>query len=293
MAKMGTASRPLPPLILGQPPAKWTIPLLRYFLALFKKKLIPRQHRTTMLVRLADLEDDTPLLKQCAIAQLQCRGAPLTRKAIDAWTNEESQEEQPDKDEPDRTCEACLDDLPASSYRRIKLAPDCDHNCSTCELCLRQAIDAQLSDEEADWGTLHCPTCRSVLLPETVRKYSPEGILPDYNELQVSFHMRNMRNFCWCENPSCHSGQSHLPGKDNPKMTCIKCGFDTCFTHHVKWHEGRREGQHNAATCSDFHGESLAAIKNTTKACPNRGVRVKKDEDCDHMICTICGDGFS
>jgi len=91
----------------------------------------------------------------------------------------ESQEEQPDKDEPDRTCEACLDDLPASSYRRIKLAPDCDHNCSTCELCLRQAIDAQLSDEEADWGTLHCPTCRSVLLPETVRKYSPEGILAE------------------------------------------------------------------------------------------------------------------
>lgn len=109
MAKKGTASRPLPPFIFGQPSAKWTIPLLRHFLALFKKKLVPRQHRTTMLVRLTDLEGQTPLLKQYTIAQIQRRGAPLTRKAIDSWTKEGSSFPfQPFRDFRDRNRTAYL-----------------------------------------------------------------------------------------------------------------------------------------------------------------------------------------
>ncbi|KAH9224590.1 hypothetical protein DL95DRAFT_282541, partial [Leptodontidium sp. 2 PMI_412] len=98
---------------------------------------------------------------------------------------------------------------------------------------------------------------------------------------------RNLPNFCWCENPNCHSGQIHLPGSRDPKMTCIKCAFDTCFIHRLKWDEGNQPVQHNATTCKDFHiySSEVAAIRKMTEACPNCGVRAEKDGGCKGMHC--------
>ena len=88
MAKRRTTHRPLPALIFGQPHLEWTLPLLKRLLALFNKPLVYRQHQTVMLVRLVDLEGETPLLKRYGVEQLLRPGASLTREAIDAWPRE-------------------------------------------------------------------------------------------------------------------------------------------------------------------------------------------------------------
>ncbi|KAL2068959.1 hypothetical protein VTL71DRAFT_15297 [Oculimacula yallundae] len=294
MARKSTLQRPLPDLIFDRPPAEWNLPLLKQVLACFNKPLIARQFRKTMLIRLADLANDTPLLKQYAVAQILRRGALLTREAVDAWPKEEPEEAEPMDDEPDRYCDACNDTLTASKYRQTKLHSECNHDCSICELCLGQAISAQLSDGTTEWDELHCPTCSAILRPETVRKYASGGMLADFDEFRVSFHMRNLPNFCWCRSITCHSGQIHTAGVKNPKMTCVKCAFESCSIHHVAWDEGSQPAQHNASSCEHFLNDpDMDVIGRNTKACPHCGSFILKDGGCDHMYCSACHKPFS
>jgi hypothetical protein len=89
--------------------------------------------------------------------------------------------------------------------------------------------------------------------------------------------------------PGCDSGQIHEGGDSQPIMTCTKCQYKSCWTHHMPWHSGQ--------TCDEYEVErkervaqevaSMQILDETTKICPNTkcGLHVVKISDCDHMTC--------
>lgn len=122
-------------------------------------------------------------------------------------------------------------------------------------------------------------------------------ISDSYNDFIVSLHFRLLPNFRWCTAPGCRSGQVHTAGKKSPRMTCVKCKTDSCFTHQQPWIEGDREDQHTQLKCSLVLGNEIAVVRNdediasrarisrTTKACPNCGIRIHKSGGCSSVIC--------
>lgn len=105
-----------------------------------------------------------------------------------------------------------------------------------------------------------------------------------------TYEIREQEGFCWCLSPTCNSGQIHKPGNESPKMTCCKCGFETCFTHQRPWHQGR--------TCEEVgdldskaEKESEAWIKSQTKSCPTCDAATTKSEGCNMVICKLCYSG--
>lgn len=92
-----------------------------------------------------------------------------------------------------------------------------------------------------------------------------------------------------CLGPTCNSGQVHGSGNEQPIMTCNACGFKTCFTHEMPWHEDltceaydqtrHRQSEENKA--------SLALVQKEGKICPNCSVPGIKVSGCDHLTCQL------
>jgi len=99
--------------------------------------------------------------------------------------------------------------------------------------------------------------------------------------------LQGVPNFCMCLGPGCESGQVHVSGNRQPIMTCNVCGFKTCFTHQMPWHEGM--------TCADYdwigarqneeNDASLTLIRNVGMICPSCSAPGIKVSGCDHMTC--------
>lgn len=97
-------------------------------------------------------------------------------------------------------------------------------------------------------------------------------------------------SFHWCMNPTCSSGQLHEGASERPIFRCNDCGYRSCVTCSVFWHEGR--------TCAEFQEEkeardesdlqSLQVVKKMSKTCPHCGARIQKNGGCDHMHCKSC-----
>ncbi|CAD6448740.1 eb94bcc9-cad7-41a9-849c-74c7425788e2 [Sclerotinia trifoliorum] len=143
-------------------------------------------------------------------------------------------------------------------------------------------------------GRRTCQICYEDLPARMFRKgyanYEVGGLskhgqmLANYKEYMSTYALRNLPGFSWCLSPGCRSGQVHLPGDESPKMTCQKCGFDTCYSHQLPWHDGK--------ACEEVGGlklkedrESEAWIKSQTKACPNCGVATIKAGGCGGIYC--------
>lgn len=126
--------------------------------------------------------------------------------------------------------------------------------------------------------------CSGLLLVVYYITSSSKLIRKRFKEYMSTYALRNQPGFCWCLSPSCRSGQIHTPGDESPKMICQKCGFATCYSHQLPWHEGK--------TCEEAGGlkskeirESEAWIKSQTKSCPKCGVATMKTGGCDGIFC--------
>ncbi len=69
-------------------------------------------------------------------------------------------------------------------------------------------------------------------------------------------------------------------------MTCEACGERSCYTHDIPWHQD--------LTCDEYdvnrRGDDEATqdlLARETKPCPKCGVRIIKNDGCDHMTCRI------
>ncbi|KAF7860426.1 hypothetical protein EAF04_008552 [Stromatinia cepivora] len=288
-----TSSDRPPNKIFGQPIETFTLESTKHILAIFKKQGSIRKTSTleSLLPKLIDLESKVTFHERGAVALLLFHKQPITRAALSKAYDESGQEVFA---LGYRICQICYEDLPATMFRKGyagyevgEFSELCLYHGShmVCTTCVTTHVAVQF--ESTHWDNITCPLCPGKLKMDTVLTYLSGEMLVNYKEYMSTYALRNLPGFCWCLSPSCRSGQVHLPGDESPKMTCQKCGFDTCYSHQLPWHDGK--------TCEEAGGlkskedrESEAWIKSQTKPCPNCGVATVKAGGCGGILCR-CG----
>ena len=61
--------------------------------------------------------------------------------------------------------------------------------------------------------------------------------IPRYENFSTRDAVGTIANFRYCLNPSCESGQEHLPGADS-MFVCNECGHRACVNCNRTWHAG-------------------------------------------------------
>lgn len=114
-----------------------------------------------------------------------------------------------------------------------------------------------------------------------------------YVEYMRTYRLSKQRDFFWCRQPACGSGQVHLSGVSSPRMTCDRCKKDTCVICDIPYHdfsscEQARELDKVLPTANLQDGmESAKLISAITKNCPRCKVPILKDEGCNEMNCEL------
>ncbi|XXQ38142.1 RING-type domain-containing protein [Plasmodiophora brassicae] len=114
--------------------------------------------------------------------------------------------------------------------------------------------------------------------------------------LENSMLQRSMQHPWHCPAASCeYQGELEAPPAENrPAMiSCPQCETVSCMACHELWRAGDLE--HFGYTCDEFarakQDGTQAAIRQSTKPCPECRVPIEKDEGCLHMQCR-CGHHF-
>ncbi|KAI8710918.1 RING-type domain-containing protein [Fusarium sp. LHS14.1] len=177
-----------------------------------------------------------------------------------------------------------------------KLEANCNHTIDFCTACLRRHIETQL-DQHGRGGCrlLTCPSlgCGRRLEYEEVRLYASDDAFFKYDEYLKMEALNQIPSFRWCLAEHCSSGQIHDLVFDN-HVACGDCGYQMCFYHQVKWHEG--------LTCEEYDSlkengdprfqETQDWMMANTKSCPECGINLQKGDGCFHMTCTLCRHQF-
>lgn len=123
----------------------------------------------------------------------------------------------------------------------------------------------------------------------TAASKNPANIYHRYSTLQMRSTLSQIPDFHWCLNTTCTSGQIHTQDSSNPILTCFSCGYKTCATHNVKWHQNETCEQYDyrisGRRARDEEQANERIIKRTTKNCPGCKANIEKIDGCDHMTC--------
>jgi hypothetical protein len=223
------------------------------------------------------------------------------------------------------TCAVCADVKPRP---KRSITGGCSHEDSTCTDCIAHIIDMSLNG--GNWINLKCPSpqCKQMLKYEDIRFFaSPEacarlvGTGSDlffvkiygslrkfrYEKLWVRQSVNEMPDFRYCLANGCKWGQLHpqqsifysrpfgsmltWPGRF-PKITCMKCGAESCFTCQIPWHRGMTCAEYKAGANPDKASEEY--MRKYCKRCPRRGcgIYIEKDRYCPHLLCEGCKGSF-
>lgn len=188
-----------------------------------------------------------------------------------------------------QTCSICFEskvpaDLPASK----DLPTACAHNLDICRACITRSITDDIAQKSRD--RIGCPQCGTPWDDYFLRLYAEPKAFAVFEALDVLRVLEAMPDFRRCLRPGCDSGQLHEAGDAAPIVSCIECGYKTCFTHRIAWHTD--------VTCADFDAseemeeQTRARVtkeenetRNTVRPCPHCNVDIEKDGGCDHMHC--------
>jgi hypothetical protein len=201
------------------------------------------------------------------------------------------------------TCVVCSDDKRVSEMPR-RITRSCEHPINTCKTCVGQWIKSSM--DTLAWDRLKCPDCPQLLRYDDVRAFaSPEtfkrSVCPlsrfevyitltvyRYDNLAMKAAVTDIRNFKWCLNPRCNSGQIHRTNCS--KVKCHACKAASCAHHDLPWHSGETCEQYDKRTRRQRKGDKASEkkIKEITKACPQCQRDVHKYSGCDHITCKFC-----
>ncbi|CAB4412421.1 unnamed protein product [Rhizophagus irregularis] len=181
-------------------------------------------------------------------------------------------------------CQICFEYHPKILFTKITV--NCNHGSNICKLCINKHITIKL-DSQSDIK-INCPfnKCNQIIQINDIRKINKK-LYERYNTLLLHQTLSKIPEFRWCKNSGCNSGQIHFGGDDAPIMTCQACKQKLCYTHDIPWHED--------STCSNYEliirqGNDKATqdlLEKETKPCPKCGIRIIKEDGCDHMACKI------
>ncbi|CAD6448813.1 999e76e0-6888-4c4b-b9a0-5791194450bf-CDS [Sclerotinia trifoliorum] len=178
----------LPQTIFSLPLKEYNIPLVKHILSIFYQQSTfkKRKSQTSLLHKLAQVEQTLPKHQQEAVTQLLHHDMPITRAAIEAGPQKEDADGKLVRISKGKKleCEICLKVLPSKAFPQSVAANKCDHTTHICKRCLRQAITKSV--EINPWDKIPCPfsTCRNMLEPEIVGKYIQDKLLKKYKPPQ-------------------------------------------------------------------------------------------------------------
>ncbi|CAJ0642136.1 11449_t:CDS:2 [Entrophospora sp. SA101] len=183
-----------------------------------------------------------------------------------------------------KECIICVEKRPPKSF--VIISNNCNHNANICDGCVSRYIESNLNDK----GDIHikCPFagCGVVLDNYEIKNLVNDNLYQRYDELALRKALQQMPDIRWCKNPKCKSAQSHVGSDAEPILTCRDCGTKSCFTHDSLWHEGLTCQQYDKIDKNKNKATQKYLAKHT-KPCPKCGVRISKNEGCDHMTCKV------
>ena len=142
-----------------------------------------------------------------------------------------------------QTCVACSEDLPLEDFSESSLTRTCSHTNSACKECMKQWIEARLSN--GTWNDIKCLECDEMMQYTDVQLHADSDVFQKYDTLAAMSWLSNEEHFVWCRNQGCGSGQLHVGAQNTPMFQCFSCRSQYCIVHEVPWHEGE--------TCTDFN----------------------------------------
>lgn len=93
------------------------------------------------------------------------------------------------------------------------------------------------------------------------------------------------------------SGQIHENEGEEPMVTCIECGFRSCYTHRIPWHNGLTCAEYDYRADKGSKGwleakrlareerEFQEKYGEAAKPCPRCKSFISKHGGCSHMTC--------
>ncbi|CAJ0825230.1 3551_t:CDS:2, partial [Entrophospora sp. SA101] len=183
-----------------------------------------------------------------------------------------------------KECIICVEERPPKSF--VIISNNCNHNANICDECVNKYIEGNLNDK----GDINikCPFigCDVILDNYEIKNLVNDNLYQRYDELALRKALQQMPDIRWCKNPKCKSAQSHIGSESEPILTCRDCGTKSCFTHDSLWHEGLTCQQYDKIDKNKNKATQKYLAKHT-KPCPKCGVRISKNEGCDHMTCKV------
>ncbi|KAH7380285.1 hypothetical protein DE146DRAFT_773436 [Phaeosphaeria sp. MPI-PUGE-AT-0046c] len=186
---------------------------------------------------------------------------------------------------PNPECSVCSDTFAVDHFSQL---PDCSHE---------PRVGA------TSWDRILCPSngCGVLVSHEAMKSLATEEtyarqvnyltglLIPSTDQAYVDFRH--------CLRSGCNSGQIHDSGVEGNIFRCVACDFLVCTTHDEAFHTGETCEEYDRKKSCQRKVEddaSMDKIDSTTKECPNPkcGVRIEKNDGCDHMTCRRCNHEF-
>lgn len=192
-----------------------------------------------------------------------------------------------------RECSVCYEEKTLNQFPDSSAVSTHSHQLNTCLECYSHHIAAQI---ETQAEHVRCPDCREELNFDEIRILTSTTVFTVYEQALSKAFIERDEDFRKCMSPQCNSGQIHAGGANRPIFECQACGHTHCIVCEVPWHGGEDCEEYQARKRAEHpdNEKSEAKVRQTTKQCPNPkcGVRIEKNQGCDHMTCNWCQHEF-
>lgn len=137
-----------------------------------------------------------------------------------------------------KTCDICANHVPFSLFPKPHILPrSCQAHCSNiCQDCVSKSLAVDIANKPTD--RIGCPSCQVAWDRSLIARYSAPALVVDYDTKSLLQSLQTFPGFRFCLSPACGGGQIHDGGEQEPIVTCVHCGFRSCYTHQTPWHSG-------------------------------------------------------
>ncbi|KAH6621558.1 hypothetical protein B0J18DRAFT_411290 [Chaetomium sp. MPI-SDFR-AT-0129] len=187
-----------------------------------------------------------------------------------------NQRRLPDVLSGDRECIVCTDTKPVSEFPAAGITKACDHDPTTCLVCVEMSIKSDLTSKL--WDEIKCPECRATLEYDDVQRFADEETKERYQTLSFRSAISSSPTFLWCTS-GCGYGQEHESGAASPIVTCRLCSHRSCFNHRVAWHENLTCEEYDALQADPTNFRSRFDLDNEEAEEAAAARRAQEDAD--------------
>lgn len=188
-----------------------------------------------------------------------------------------------------KTCNVCALTMGSVHYPSSAFLPSpCSTHCSDiCKNCISQSLAADIETKAIDH--LGCPLCDQPWDRSIIEIFTTHKALEQYDSKKAIKFSETMPDFRRCQSPTCSGGQLHDGGDNEPIVTCLECGFRSCYTHRVAWHAGKSCAEYEAQMHQD--NEAQKAVRLAKEENKYHGAYGKESKPCPHCKALIWRDG--